>query len=134
MNAHEMGSLDWWLTIKTMPAEEALFYLHSYKASLLELTHGTAAYAAASYRLSRVNAELKRNNRLISDSEWRKVCRDVLPPELFEMVVVEKRRRETLRPDDISELSSNVRMTLRGDFLDADNAERISSLKTRASN
>lgn len=83
MNASEMGSNDWWLVVLSMPMEEGLEALHRYKSLLLEASVGHSVHANSAKKLTRVNDEIKIRNRKINDSQWREVCRKVLPPELF---------------------------------------------------
>ena len=92
MNCSEMGSDDWWVNVESMPFDEALQILHSYKSTLLEETSGTSEYIEASKKLHRVNAEIKRLNIIRVNDVWRKACKNVLPPELFEAVVTEEAR------------------------------------------
>ena len=94
MNAAEVGSKDWWRVIQTMPHEEALIHLNDYRSSLLVYNAGQPQYITASSQVAKINVELKRLNRIIDDSRWYKACKNVLDQELFDAVLMEKRRLE----------------------------------------
>ena len=51
-------------------------------------------FRSASAELIRVNAEIKRINRIIDNSRWYNACRNVLDRETFDAVLMEKRRLE----------------------------------------
>ena len=91
MNASEVGSKDWWLVVLSMPAAEALEHLHGFKASILEKHQHTSQSSAVSHHITRINLELKRLNRLISEATWQQAARNVLDPETFDAVLTEKR-------------------------------------------
>lgn len=88
MNASEIGSNDWWLVVLSMPSEEALTALQTYKSLLLEATLGDSSYASAAKKITRVNFEIKRINRLMSDNQWREACKQMLPTELYDAISV----------------------------------------------
>ena len=94
MNASQVGSKDWWLVIQSMPFDEALAHLHDYRSSLVRYNLGEPQYVAATAELVKVNAEIKRNNRIIDNSRWYNACRNVLDKETFDAVLMEKRRLE----------------------------------------
>lgn len=77
-----------------MPVDEALIYLNHYRASLIEHNCGQSFQFVAQGELSRVNAEVRRLNIVKSESQWKRACRNLLSPELFETVLVEVRRLE----------------------------------------
>jgi hypothetical protein len=82
------------VTLLGMPHVEALEHLQGYKSALLEKIVGTALHADASKHLTRVNAEIKRINMLTNEAHWQKAARNVLAPELFDAVQIERRRLE----------------------------------------
>ena len=92
MNAHEIGSKDWWMVINTMPADEAVSHLNDYKAGIVEKMSGQSNQIQAAKLLTRVNAEIKRLNLQIDRSSWREACRNVLDPDQFEAVCAERHR------------------------------------------
>jgi hypothetical protein len=94
MNAHEIGSKDWWLVVSTMPANEALDHLNGYKSAILEKLSGRADQIQSQKLMTRLNAEIKRRNLQIDRSCWREACRNVLDPEQFEAVCAERHRLE----------------------------------------
>lgn len=94
MHASEVGSPDWWAVVRTMPWQEALVHLNDYRADLMQSTAGTADYIKASHALTRVNAEIKRINRVIDESRYIRAMRTILPEDLFSLVIQEKRRLE----------------------------------------
>lgn len=96
MNASEVGSKDWWRVVQSMPHEEALIHLNDYRASLMAYNIGQPQYITASALLVKVNAEIKRFNRIIDSGRWYRACNNVLPPEQFDAVLLEKRRLEDL--------------------------------------
>lgn len=69
-------------------------HLTDYRASLVELNTHEPQYIAASQRLVKINAEIKRCNRMIDHSRWYKACYNVLDQETFDAVIMEKRRLE----------------------------------------
>lgn len=91
MNASEMGSNDWWLVVLSMPIEEALESLLRYKSLLLEASMGNSVYLESAKKLTRVNDEIKIRNRRLNESQWREVCKKILPPELFDEVLLQMR-------------------------------------------
>ena len=94
MNASEPGSKDWWRVVQTMPPEEALIHLNDYRAALVIYNIGHPSYITAAAMLVKVNAEIKRFNRVIDNGRWYRACKNVLPPEQFDAVLMEKRRLE----------------------------------------
>lgn len=94
MNAHEIGSADWWLVVNTMPADEALSHLKGYKSKILEKVSGQKDQHQSAKLVTRVNDEIKRRNLQIDRSSWREACRNVLDPEQFEAVCAERHRLE----------------------------------------
>lgn len=94
MNASEVGSKDWWRVVQSMPPEEALIHLNDYRVSLVLYNVGHPQYITAAALLGKVKAEIKRFNRIIDNGRWYKACKNVLPPEMFDAVLVEKRRLE----------------------------------------
>jgi hypothetical protein len=94
MHASEVGSQDWWAVVRTMPWQEALQHLNDYRADLMQTNAGTPDYLKASNALTRVNAEIKRINRVIDESRYVKAMRTILPEDLFGLVLQEKRRLE----------------------------------------
>ncbi len=94
MNASEPGSKDWWRVVQSMPFEEALIHLNDYRASLVLYNIGHPQYITASALLGKVKAEIKRLNQVLDNSRWSRACRNVLPPEQFDAVLIEKRRLE----------------------------------------
>ena len=91
MTASEIGSADWWLVVLSMPAGEALEHLHGFRASILEKHQHTSLSSAVSHHVTRINLEVKRLNRLINEATWQRAARNVLDPETFEAVQMEKR-------------------------------------------
>ena len=91
MNASEVGSKDWWLVVLSMPTAEALEHLHGFKASIIEKHQNTSLSSAVSHHVTRANLEIKRLNRLINEGTWQRAARNVLDPETFEAVQLEKR-------------------------------------------
>lgn len=87
-----MGTKDWWNIVLSMPAIETLQHLNDYKAALLEETAGKANYVAAGHMLTRVNTEIKRLNMLISEATWQRAARNILEEDLYDQVVIERRR------------------------------------------
>lgn len=94
MNAAEMGSDDWWLVVLSMPNYEAMQQLTDYRSALMSHKAGTPEHFAAGHKLIRVNAEIKRINKLIDDSRWYRACKDILTPEQFDEVFSYKRHLE----------------------------------------
>ncbi len=94
MNASELGSKDWWRVVQSMPPEEALTCLNDYRASLVIHNIGHPQYITAAALLAKVNAEIKRFNRIIDAGRWYRACKNTLPPEYFDAVLIEKRRLE----------------------------------------
>ena len=94
MTAHEIGTKDWWLVVNTMPADEGLRHLTSYKAGILEALLGQKNQSESHLLLTRVNAEIKRRNLQIDRSSWCNACRNVLDTEQFEAVCAERHRLE----------------------------------------
>jgi hypothetical protein len=90
----ELGDALWWNTVESMPHDEALTMLKDYKAMLLEQNQHKTQYIAAAKLLTRVNDHIKRINLLMDGAAWTMACRNVLPPELYDAVRVEKRRLE----------------------------------------
>ena len=86
MNASELGSDDWWILVQSMPHSEAIGLLSSYKVELLKATAGTPQYIKASSQLTKVNFEIKRRNLILNEGRWKNICRQILPPELFDQV------------------------------------------------
>lgn len=95
------GSDEWWLIVQTMPLHEALQHLHDYKAMLIEQNKGKPQQSAADSRLTRINAEIKRLNRLVSDSDLAHVAKEVLPPEWYERLIEAKKLAEMGRPYEL---------------------------------
>lgn len=95
-----IGSKDWWQTVLSMPIYESLQHLHEYRCMLLENNPpGSKQYGAGSHLLARVNDEIKRSNRLIDQSNLKRVAREVLPPEWHEELLAAIRLAEMDRPD-----------------------------------
>lgn len=94
MNASQLGSKDWWRVVQSMPHEEALTHLNDYRASLMVYNVGHPQYIAASAQIAKINPEIKRINRIIDHARWYRACKNVLTPEMFDAVIVEKRRLE----------------------------------------
>lgn len=94
MNASEIGSKDWWRVVQSMPPGEAITYLNDYRASLVIYNNGHPQYITAAAMLVKVNAEIKRFNRVIDNARWYKACKNVLDSETFDVVLIEKRRLE----------------------------------------
>lgn len=92
------GSADWWRTVQSMPLSEALQHLNDYKAMLIERNHQQTQQIAAQALLTRVNAEIKRLNRLIGDASLKAIAKEVLPPEWYEQLCVAHRLAEMGRP------------------------------------
>lgn len=94
MNASEVGSKDWWRVVQSMPPEEALIRLNDYRTTLMVYTVGHPEYIQSAARISKINAEIKRFNRIIDNARWYKACRNVLSQEDFDNVLMEKHRLE----------------------------------------
>ena len=94
MMASEVGSEDWWTVVRSMPPYEALQCLNDYKAGLLASNCGTSSQLSAQVELARVNPEIKRINRLIDDSNWRRALREVLTADQADAVIEYKRQVE----------------------------------------
>lgn len=94
MNASEPGSKYWWRVVQSMPPEEALICLNDYRAGLVIYNIGHPQYVTATAMLVKVNAEIKRFNRIIDSGRWYRACKNVLPPEQFDAVLIEKRLLE----------------------------------------
>jgi hypothetical protein len=94
MNAHEIGSNDWWIVVNSMPANEALDHLNGYKSGILEKLSGQSDQIQSQKLMTRLNAEIKRRNLQIDRSSWRQACKNVLDVELFEAVCAERHRLE----------------------------------------
>lgn len=84
----------WWLTVQSMPLSEALMLLRDYRSMLLRENAGAETYIGASVEISRINAEIHRMTQVIDRSTLIKAMRNVLPPELYEAVLVERERLE----------------------------------------
>lgn len=92
------GSAEWWRTVQSMPLNEALQHLNDYKAMLIERNSHKTQQIAAQALLTRVNAEIKRLNRLIGDASIKAIAKEVLPPEWYERLVVAHRLAEMGMP------------------------------------
>lgn len=89
----------WWLTIQSMPLSEALVMLRDYRAMLLRENGGDKGYFGASLEINRINAEIHRMSQVIDRSTLRQAMKNVLPPELYEAVMVERERLELMQGD-----------------------------------
>ena len=90
----EPGDKMWWDIVLSMPHVEALEMLKDYKAMLIEKNKGTSQDISASHLLTRVNDNIKRINTLLDGAAWSMACKNVLTPELYDAVRMEKRRLE----------------------------------------
>jgi hypothetical protein len=94
MNASNIGSKDWWRVVQSMPPDEALMHLNDYRASLMIYNAGHPQYITAAAQIAKINAEIKRFNRVIDNGRWYRACKNVLDQEAFDAVIMEKRRLE----------------------------------------
>ncbi len=94
MTASEVGSKDWWRVVQSMPFQEALIHLNDYRASLMVYNVGQPQYMAAAAQITKINAEIKRLNQIIDNGRWYRACKNVLDQDMFDAVLIEKRRLE----------------------------------------
>lgn len=90
----EPGGKLWWDIVLSMPHVEALEMLQSYRAMLVECNKDSPQWIEVGKLLTRVNDNIKRINKLMDAAEWNRACRNVLTPEMYDAVRMEKRRLE----------------------------------------